>query len=93
MSKPDWGRARLLVDEAISLTISDRNDTYGHPAQDFERVAQIWGAILDTEVSAEQAILCMMGLKLARQSHIHKRDNIVDLVGYAVCLNEVADGE
>ena len=33
----------------------------------------------------------MMAVKLVRESYKHKRDNLVDLCGYANILNEIED--
>ena len=54
--------------------------------QDFARIAQIWSAILDITVSAEQVGLCMIGVKISRETHQHKSDNLVDIAGYAQTL-------
>jgi hypothetical protein len=69
--------------EADGLVSGERRATYGHPKQNFARTAKIWSGILNYTVTAEQVGLCMMGLKLAREAHLHKRDNLVDLCGYA----------
>lgn len=72
-----------LADEAVQLTSSDRHQVYGHPADDFSRVALIWEAILNTPVTPEQVALCMVGIKLARLGHTPEhRDSVVDAIGY-----------
>ena len=88
-----------ILDLAKSLTEGARQQDYGHPCDDFERTAQMWTAILrhklgehDT-VSAEDIPLCMIAVKLARQSHRHKRDNLVDICGYARTAAMVAGDE
>lgn len=80
-----------ILDDAQRLVLGDRNTDYGHPYQDFERVATIWGAILGFPVTAEEVGLCLAGLKLARQAYHPKRDNLVDLAGYALTLQMIAD--
>jgi hypothetical protein len=60
----------------------DRRSDYGHPLDNFGDIAAIWSVILRVPVTAEQAALCMVGLKLARQANKGKRDNLVDLAGY-----------
>jgi hypothetical protein len=37
---------------------------------------------LKTDVSKEQVALCMLGLKLVRESNLHKQDNLDDIDGY-----------
>jgi hypothetical protein len=72
-----------ILREAERLVHGDRQGDYGHPAEDFGRTAKIWSAILGVEIKAEQVGLCMIGVKLARETHRHKNDNLVDLAGYA----------
>lgn len=70
--------------EATRLVHGDRNADYGHPLDDFTRTGRMWAAILGLrEVTPEQVALCMCALKISRQVHRPKRDNLVDLAGYA----------
>ena len=77
--------------EAQSLVHGPRNDDYGHPHDDFSRTAKIWSAILSVEVTAAQVGLCMCGVKLSRHCHRPKRDNLVDLAGYAETVRLVEE--
>jgi len=88
-----------ILDEAKRITASDRQEDYGHPSEDFTRTARMWTGILaaklreDAEVSAMDVPLCMIAVKLARQAHRHKRDNLVDIAGYARTAAMVAGDE
>ena len=75
-----------IAAEAARLVTSDRNDQYGHPLDNLDRAARIWSVILNTEVTAEQVCLCMEGMKIAREIHAPKLDNIVDGCGYWLTL-------
>jgi len=81
-----------ILPEAEKLVHGDRNETYGHPLDDFSRTATMWGAILGRTVTAEQVGLCMIAVKLSRECHAPKRDNMVDIAGYAEtvawCISE-----
>lgn len=74
---------------AARLVSADRNNEYGHPLDNLDRAARIWGVILGTEVTAEQVALCMVGMKIARQVHKAKPDTVVDIIGYALTLHMV----
>lgn len=79
-------KAETILDEAARLTSGDRDGTYGHPADDYGRTAMIFSAVLGVPVTAEQAILCMMGVKMSRLCHTtDHRDSVVDIAGYARC--------
>lgn len=83
-----------ILKEADKIVGGDRNTAYGHPKQDFQRTAKIWSAILGFEVPYEKVALCMVGVKLSRQCNASKRDNLVDIAGYAqtAYMVEQADG-
>lgn len=76
------GRESIL-EEAHRLVYGDRQEAYGHPADDYGRTAQMWTAILGVPVTAKQAALCMCAVKISREVNSPRRDNLVDLAGYA----------
>lgn len=74
-----------ILEEALVITKGDRQASYGPPDQDFVRTAAMWSALLGCPVSAKQVALCMIALKLSRETHQGKRDSWVDIAGYARC--------
>ena len=88
-----------ILAEAQRITSADRQDDYGHPADDFARTALMWTGILASKlcagvnITAMDVPLCMIAIKLARQSHRHRRDNLVDIAGYARTAAMVAGDE
>lgn len=74
--------------EAWSLTNGDRRDAYGDPREVFDAYGAIWTSILGPKlkpgctIDAADATLMMAGLKLCREAHKIKRDNVVDCHGY-----------
>jgi hypothetical protein len=88
-----------VLDEAKRITAADRQEDYGHPSQDFARTAQMWTGILAPRLREGERIipmdvpLCMIAVKLARQAHRHKRDNLVDIAGYARTAAMIAGDE
>ncbi len=88
-----------VLAEAIRITSGARQSDYGHPRDDFSRTALMWTGILSgklregAEVAAGDVPLCMIAVKLARQSHRHKRDNLVDIAGYSRTAAMVAGEE
>lgn len=82
---------KSILTEAHNLVHGDRGDDYGHPFEDFSRTAMIWSAILGIEVTPEHVALCMIGVKISRECNKPKRDNRVDMAGYAETLDMVAN--
>ena len=80
-----------ILEEAQGLVYGDRQASYGHPLDDFSRTAKMWEAILGCAVSPEQVGLCMCAVKISRQLNRPKRDNLVDLAGYAATVELVQD--
>jgi hypothetical protein len=78
-----------ICDEAKGLVYGPREEAYAHPADDFGRTAAMWSAILGHYVSPETVGLCMIAVKLSRECHKHKRDNLVDIAGYAETVQRV----
>lgn len=79
-----------ILEEAHKAHL-ERSADYGHPLDDFSRTAKLWSAILGAEITAEQVGLCMCAVKLSRQVNKPKRDNLLDLAGYASNVQQVID--
>jgi ribosomal protein L20 len=76
-----------ILTEAQQLVMGDRGDAYGDPAHKYRVMAKMWSAILNQEITPEQVVLCMLAVKLTRETIKHKRDNLVDLAGYSLVLD------
>lgn len=72
-----------ILEEALSITQGDRQEDYGDCKVELERVATLWSVIFDTTVDSNQVALAMIALKMTRQMNKNKRDNWVDIAGYA----------
>ncbi len=76
------------LEEAQRIVLGPRQADYGHPLEDFTRTGRMWAAILGIpEVTPEQVGLCMIAVKISRECNRHKRDNLVDIAGYAGTLH------
>lgn len=83
----DEGGATSILEEAQALTHGDRNASYCHPFDDYTCTAALMSAVLRNKLkeplTAHEAALLMCCVKLSRESRVPKRDNMVDLAGYA----------
>jgi hypothetical protein len=81
---------REILAEADRLTHGDRNKNYGDPKGNHERIAALWSAYLDTEITASQAAICLALVKIARLSQTKDHlDSFVDLAAYAGIAGEI----
>lgn len=71
-----------ILPEAHSLINGDRNKTYDHPLDNFNRIKKGWEVIFGIDITEEQVGLAMAWVKIAREVYQHKRDNLVDGAGY-----------
>lgn len=83
-----------VLREAEGLITGDRNKAYGSPTQNFTNTAEIWTTLLRHKLKDGEGIepaevgTLMIALKLARTVGQPKRDNYVDMAGYAGCAYE-----
>lgn len=80
-----------ICQEADRLVSGPRQADYAHPAVDFARTARLWAEVFGHTVTPRQVGLCMILLKVSREIHKHKRDNLVDICGYAQTVQMVED--
>ena len=84
------------ADTASTLVLGDRNTDYGSPDADFAGVALMWSGLLNTKlkerITKEDVALMMVALKLRRQAHKPKDDNLVDAHGYLICAEWINRG-
>lgn len=73
-----------VTEEAQRIVMGARRDSYGHPSEDFNRIATMWSALLGFNISPRQVAHMMICVKLSRECNKYKRDNMVDIAGYAL---------
>ena len=81
-----------LLREAAELIAVARDEVYGDPLANHQRIADLWSAILDVDVEPEEVVLCMIAVKMSRLcSTITHEDSWVDIAGYAALGSEITD--
>lgn len=86
-------RKRTVEQDARSLVDGPRSAAYGAPPDSMRRIALAWSAVLDRPVTAREVALCMAALKICREANRPKRDNRVDLIGFAIIADMVSSPE
>tara|TARA_X000001382_G_scaffold121382_1_gene103652 strand:+ start:82 stop:528 length:447 start_codon:yes stop_codon:yes gene_type:complete len=88
--KPNKKDRTYFLDEAEKLINGPRAKEYGPAKFNHERIAKIWSVILAREVTAQEVVACMVGVKLARLAEtIEHDDSWVDIIGYAALGGEI----
>jgi len=90
-----------VLTEALEATSGDRRRDYDHALPNHQRIALYWNAHLraigvlgkNAEISPADVAMMMILLKVARQAKTPKRDNLVDIAGYARCVAQIEEME
>lgn len=85
--------AESILTEASRIVNGDRATDYGSPTEGYGRMAALWSAYLGVPISAKDCVALFILAKLSREKGKHKRDNLVDLAGYAEVMNKIEAGE
>lgn len=88
-----------ILREADRLTGNggERNDSYDHPYPNFSKIAAAWNVLLgdklEADITPRNVAHMMIAMKLVRDTHKAKRDNLVDIAGYARCAERLEEWE
>lgn len=83
------GHEHEILREAATTISTGRQDDYGHAEDSFATIAGMWEHYLSArfgesvELDGRDVAMMMSLLKVARDAASRKRDNLVDLAGYA----------
>lgn len=98
MNQPTTPIPESICQEAHRIQGGDRQQEYGHPKDNFQDIATLWQGYLslrqDPEgwgITPEDVAYMMILMKIVRNNHKPKRDNAVDIAGYAQCLGKIQD--
>ena len=96
-----------ILQEALDTINGERLDSYGEPEDSFSLIAEYWGVYITEKVtdldkkgrgpggiimlSSKDVAIMMTLLKLARESHQHKRDNLKDAAGYLGIAGDLSE--
>lgn len=79
---------KSILEEAEELTGGARQEQYGHPIVNFQNIADLWNTFINgkyeswIELTPEDVGFLMVLVKVAREMHTPKKDNLVDGAGY-----------
>lgn len=82
---------KSILSEAEEIVNGSRHSDYGDAKKSFSRIATIASVMTGKELAPEDCCAVLMAVKLVRESFAHKRDNLVDLCGYAELMNRLKE--
>lgn len=86
------GKRRSVLLEAEAVVHGSRAADYGSPSVGFAKTAALWSAYLGVTISAKDCAAMFLLNKLSREKFRHKRDNLVDIPGYAEVMMMIEEG-
>lgn len=72
-----------ILEEAARIVDGPRRADYGTPLENHGRTAALWSAYLGVPITPRQVCMLNVLQKVSRDAHAPKRDNLVDIAGYA----------
>jgi len=72
-----------ILDEAAAIVDGARQDNYGPPALNHARTAEMWTTYLGIRITPRMVCIMNALMKISRDKHKPKHDNLVDIAGWA----------
>ena len=82
---------KSILSEAESILGGDRQSDYSDPVKNFDSIAKLASILNGRDMTDIECCNVMIAVKLIRERYKHKRDNLVDLCGYAEILNRLEE--
>lgn len=81
----------VILNEAFELLNKSRNVDYGDSVKCFEKIAALWSAYLDKDLTPQDVCSMMALMKIGRECQVHKHDNLVDAAGYIALASDMVN--
>lgn len=75
------------ADGIINERSEEKERMYGPFEEGMQRAAKIASGATGKDITTKDMYMCMIALKLSRESYSHKEDNLLDAVAYIGSLN------
>lgn len=82
-----------ILQEAERIINGERQVDYADPVVNFKNIAECASLISGKELTASDCCNVLIAVKLMRERNSHKRDNLVDLCGYAEIFSRIKENE
>lgn len=75
------------ADEIVNNRSEEKERMYGNFDDSMDKTARIYVAMTGKEMTAIDVFYVMIALKLSRETHAHKEDNLLDIAAYVGAMN------
>ncbi len=75
------------ANEIVNDRSEEKDRQYGSFDESMDRMRDIFNAMTGLDLTTEHMFKAMIALKLSREAHSHKEDNLLDAVAYMGALN------
>lgn len=82
-----------ILTEAAEIRAGSRQTDYGDAVENFKKIAIVATILSGAGLTPRQAAAVHIATKIVREGHRHKRDNLVDLAGYADIFERISNDE
>lgn len=76
------------ANQIVNLRSEEKERMYGDFIKSMEKTSKLASIMSNKNINVNDCYNVLIALKLARQSHNHKEDNLLDAVAYIGSLNE-----
>lgn len=77
------------ADEIVNIRSEEKEREYGPFEEGMKKAADIASIMCNKEITTSDMYMCMIALKLSRESYCHKEDNLLDACAYIGSLNNI----
>ena len=84
---------KSILSEADLVLNGDRQNDYADPVENFRRISECASSLVGYNISDIDCCKVLIAVKLMMERNKHKRDNLVDLCGYAEILNRLEEND
>jgi len=77
----------VRANEIVNERSEEKEREYGDFSESMEKASKLASIMTSKNISTEDMYICMVALKMSRESFKHKEDNLLDCVAYLGALN------
>lgn len=75
------------ADEIVNQRSEEKNRQYGSFDESMDKMRDIFNSMTGLQLETKHMFQAMIALKLSREAHAHKEDNLLDAAAYMGAMN------